>query len=117
MIIFNILCVCVLDAEDSIGFSTSSFSPYTRYRQTGLLLRDELIVRQGDEFKINEFHMWRGPQLGLENKLFKRTSNANIYKKIENDENLKLCLKYTFVNKIIKAIDRRCAYVLVKHLF
>jgi len=36
---------------------------------------------------------------------------------MENDENLKLRLRYSFANKNIKVIDRRCAYILIKHLF
>lgn len=99
-----------------IGFSTSSYSPYTRFRQTGLLLRDQLLVEQGDKFKINEFHMWRGPQqnqiLVGEDTITKSTCN-----RYGQEENLKLRLNYTFVNQYTKAINRRCAYTLTKQLF
>lgn len=99
-----------------IGFSTSSYSPYTRFRQTGLLLRDQLLVEQGDKFKINEFHMWRGPQqnqiLVGEDTITKSTCNRH-----GSEENLKLRLNYTFVNQYTNAINRRCAYTLVKQLF
>lgn len=107
----------MLESEE-IGFSTSCFSPYTRYRQTGLLLRDQLLVEEGDEFILNEFHMWRGPQEYQDNRLrgvnFK---NKNSFQRSETEENLKLRLRYTFVNKHIKAIDRRCVYTLNKQLF
>lgn len=106
----------MLDAVP-IGFSTSSFSPNTRYAQTGLLLRDQLIVREGDDFIINEFHMWRGPQENEENKLFEGTVCENTCNKKAFEENLKIRLSYTFVNKYNKAIDRRCAYILVKKFF
>jgi len=101
-----------------IGFSTSSFSPYTRFRQTGLLLRDQLLVEQGDKFIINEFRMWRGPQqsqqtmLVGENTIIKSTCN-----RFGPEENLKLRLRYTFINKNTKAINRRCAYTLAKQLY
>lgn len=102
----------MLGSED-IGFSTSCFSPYTRYRQTGLLLRDQLLVEEGDEFTLNEFHMWRGPQINQENELL----GKNSFQRSETEENLKLRLSYTFVNKYVKAIDRRCVYTLTKQLY
>lgn len=101
----------------NIGFSTSSFSPFTRFKQTGLLLRDQLLINHGDILTINEFVMWRGPQQNKKNKLFdailskKHTNNA-MY-----EEDLKLRLRYTFVNKLMKAVDRRCSYTLTKYLF
>lgn len=99
----------------SIGFSTSCYSPHTRYRQTGLLLRDQLMIFQGDEFIINEFHMWRGPQI---NNPFENTTSCKIYNNsLHDEENLKFRLRYTFVNNIMKAIDRRCAYTIIKDLF
>ncbi|XP_025196022.1 probable protein arginine N-methyltransferase 1.2 [Melanaphis sacchari] len=108
----------IVDDKDDlqIGFSTSSYSPFTRFRQTGLLLRDQLLVEQGDKFKINEFYMWRGPQqkqkLVGENIITKSTRN-----RYGPEENLKLRLNYTFINQHIKAINRHCAYTLVKQLF
>ncbi|XP_060847189.1 protein arginine N-methyltransferase 1-like [Rhopalosiphum padi] len=108
----------IVDDKDDIqiGFSTSSYSPYTRFRQTGLLLRDQLLVEQGDKFKINEFHMWRGPQ---QNQILvgEDTITKSTRDKCGPEENLKLRLNYTFVNKYTKAINRRCAYTLVKQLF
>lgn len=101
-----------------IGFSTSSYSPYTRFRQTGLLLRDQLLVEQGDKFKINEFRMWRGPQLSQKTMLVgEDTINKSTCNRFGPEENLKLRLRYTFINKKTKAINRRCAYTLVKQLF
>lgn len=100
-----------------IGFSTSSFSPNTRYAQTGLLLRDQLIIKEGDEFFINEFHIWRGPQENTENKSLEGIVVGNTLKITTCDENLKIRLRYTFVNKYNKAIDRRCAYIITKKLF
>lgn len=98
-----------------IGFSTSCFSPHTGYQQTGLLLRDQLLVVQGDEFILNEFHMWRGPQVNnpFENSI---ASNSSCNNSLQ-EENLKLRLRYTFINQFMKAIDRRCAYTLIKNLF
>lgn len=118
----------MLSDDVQIGFSTSCFSPHTRYRQTGLLLRDQLIVNQGDEFIINDFSMWRGHQENKmwknydsknksKDKLFQKISTIRIKDKPSHDENLKLRLKYTFVNKHMKAINRRCAYTLKKELF
>ncbi|XP_027840234.2 uncharacterized protein LOC114121922 [Aphis gossypii] len=99
-----------------IGFSTSSYSPYTRFRQTGLLLRDQLLVEQGDKFKINEFHMWRGPQ---QNQIIvgEDTITKSTCDRYGQEENLKLRLNYTFINQYTKAINRRCAYTLSKQLF
>lgn len=103
---------------EQIGFSTSCFSPYTRYRQTGLLLRDQLLVVQGDEFTINEFHMWRGPQKNqVDNPFENATVNESSKDRSQQEENIKLRLRYTFVNQFMKAIDRRCAYTLTKQLF
>lgn len=117
ILIHNVFIICNLDAEE-IGFSTSCFSPYTRYRQTGLLLRDQLLVEEGDEFTLNEFHMWRGPQENQENKLLGiNPKDKNSFQKSETEEHLKLRLRYTFVNKYVKAIDRRCVYVLPKQLY
>lgn len=95
----------------AIGFSTSCYSPHTRYRQTGLLLRDELVLEKDDIFIINDFRIWRGPN---QHKADNETINTL---KSSDEENLKLRLKYTFVNKHMEAIDRRCAYTLIKHLF
>jgi len=101
-----------------IGFSTSSFSPYTRFRQTGLLLRDQLLVEQGDKFKINEFRMWRGPQKSENTMLVgEDTITKSTCNRFGPEENLKLRLRYTFINKKTKAINRRCAYTLAKQLF
>jgi len=104
--------------ELQIGFSTSSFSPYTRFRQTGLLLRDQLLVEQGDKFKINEFRMWRGPQQSQKTMLVgENTITKSTCTRFGPEENLKLRLRYTFINNKTKAINRRCAYTLVKQLF
>lgn len=99
-----------------IGFSTSSCSPCTRYRQTGLLLRDQLIVEDGDEVIINEFHIWRGSQKNELNKLFDVACKST-YKGSQYEDNLKLRFRYSFVNKHIKAVDRCCVYILTKYLF
>lgn len=108
----------IVDDKDDlqIGFSTSSFSPYTRFRQTGLMLRDQLLVEQGDKFRINEFRMWRGPQQSEANMLIGEITKST-RNRFGPEENLKLRLRYTFVNKYTKAINRRCAYTLVKQLF
>ncbi|VVC44125.1 Protein arginine N-methyltransferase,S-adenosyl-L-methionine-dependent methyltransferase [Cinara cedri] len=101
-----------------IGFSTSCYSPFTRYRQTGLLLRDQLLVNNGNEFMINELHIWRGPQTNLINKLFDRiVSRKSSLKSCTYEQDLKIRLRYTFVNKYTKAVDRRCIYILNKHLY
>lgn len=100
-----------------IGFSTSCYSPHTRYRQTGLLLRDQLLVVEGDEFIINEFHMWRGKQNLVNNPFEKTTVSKSSSNNSPDEENIKLRLRYTFVNTYMKAIDRRCAYTLTKQLF
>ncbi|XP_060858397.1 uncharacterized protein LOC132935795 [Metopolophium dirhodum] len=108
----------IVDDDLQIGFSTSSFSPYTRFRQTGLLLRDQLLVEQGDKFKINEFRMWRGPQQSQKTMLVgEDTINKSTCNRFGPEENLKLRLRYTFINKKTKAINRRCAYTLAKQLF
>lgn len=99
-----------------IGFSTSSSSPFTRYKQIGLLLRDQLLVLEGDKFTINEFSMQRGPQ-NNELKDASSTISKNNSKKSEFEDSLKLRLNYTFVNKYTKAIDRRCIYTITKYLF
>jgi len=104
-----------------IGFSTSSYSPFTRFRQTGLLLRDQLLVEQGNKFIINEFRMWRGPQTTQQTQKTMSVGEKTITKSTSNrfgpEENLKLRLRYTFVNKYTKANNRRCAYTLTKQLF
>lgn len=82
-----------------------------------MLLRDQLLVNEGDEFTIDEFIMWRGPQKNEENKLFDSVIRKNIYNKSMYEENLKLRLRYTFVNKFMTAIDRRCTYTLTKYMF
>lgn len=108
------IMVTILDNTE-IGFSTSCFSPHTRYRQTGLLLQDQLIVEQNDIFIINDFRMWRGSQ----NRPYK-PYNKNIAKtclKSRNEENLKLRMRYTFVNRHMKVVDRCCAYTLIKDLY
>lgn len=59
--------------------------------------------------------MWRGPQIN--NPFENRTCNNICNNSRREEENLKFRLRYTFVNKIMKTIDRRCAYTLVKDLF
>lgn len=104
--------------KPSIGFSTCSDSPCTRYKQTGLLLRDQLLINKGDEFTINEFSMWRGPQQNQVNKALDETNSCkNTPKYSLYEESLKLRLRYTFVNKYIKAVDRRCAYTISRYLY
>jgi len=61
--------------------------------------------------------MWRGPQQNQRNKLFDAIISKNISQKTEYEENLKLRLRYTFVNKHTKAVNRRCAYTLTKYIF
>lgn len=108
---------CSLD-EIQIGFCTSSFSPFTRFRQTGLLLRDQLLVNNEDEFIINELHIWRGPQKNSTNKLLdKIICSKNYYGNSNYEQSLKFRLSYTFKNKYIQATNRRCLYTLNKHLF
>lgn len=75
-----------------------------------------MIVEEGDEVIINEFLMWRGPQKNKLNKLFDAVCNSTC-KTSQYEENLKLRLRYTFVNKHIKAVNRCCIYTLTKHLF
>jgi len=106
----------ILDSV-SVGFSTSSSSPFTRYKQTGLLLRDQLPVLEGDKFTINEFSMQRGPQNNKLKDDASSTISKNNIRKFEYEESLKLRLNYTFVNKYTKAIDRRCIYTITKYLF
>lgn len=102
----------------SIGFSTSSFSPFTRFKQSGLLLRDQLIIQSGDLFTINEFTMWRGPQKDKLNKQFdQQIINKNTCDRSNYDECLKLRLRYSFINEYMKATDRQCAYTLNKYVF
>jgi len=79
------------------------------------LLRDQLLIKQGDEFKLNDFHMWRGPQK-QENTLHE-TIGDNHVKEFDYSENLKLRLQYTFVNKYTNAVNRRCAYILERNLY
>lgn len=99
-----------------VAFSTSSYSSFTRYKQTGLLLRDQLLVENKNEFIINEFYMWRGPQQNGNNKLFEIiTVGKSPYDKSKYEQNLKLRLCYTFVNQYMKAINRRCVYTLSNH--
>lgn len=101
----------------SVGFSTSSGSPFTRYKQIGLLLRDQLLVIEGDKFIINEFIMQRGPQDNKSKYDPSTTIYENTSKKSVCEDSLKLRLNYTFVNKYTKAIDRRCIYTITKYLF
>jgi len=109
--------LCISD-DDPLGFSTSSHSPSTRHKQTGLLLRDQLLVNENDEFIINEFCMWRGPQSNQGNTPSNETTNNEIIcLRSAYEENLKLRLMYTFVNEQTKAINRRCAYTVTKYLF
>lgn len=77
------------------------------------MLRNQLIIEQKDNFVIKEFYIWRGPQQDQANKLHDRAS-----RKLE-DENLKLQLRYTFVNIYIKAVNvnRHCIYTFKKMLF
>lgn len=104
--------LCFLD-RNKIGFSTSSYSSFTRYKQTGLLLRDQLLVENKNEFIINEFYMWRGPQENGKNELFEKiTAGRSLYDKIKYERNLKLRLSYTFENQHMKVLNRRCVYCL-----
>lgn len=83
-----------------------------------MLLRDELLVENGDVFVINEFSMQRGPQQNPREELCDETIDCqNTLKKVRYEDNLKLRLRYTFVNKYIKAMNRRCAYTVIKYLF
>lgn len=113
----KIFFLCSLD-DVQIGFCTSSFSPFTRYKQTGLLLRDQLLVNNGDRFILNELHIWRGPQKNSINKMFDRIiSSKNYYGNSNYEQNLKFRLSYTFMNKYIQATNRQCLYILNKYLF
>jgi len=103
----------VLFLDLNIGFSTSSFSPYTRFKQTGLLLRDQLLIFNGDKFTINEFTMWRGPQINQENKQFD-TIYQKTCKYLKYEENLKIRFKYSFTGKNNRAINRGCVYTVQK---
>lgn len=80
------------------------------------MLRDQLLVEEGDQFVLNEFIMIRGPK--GENKQFEITNNCeSTSKKSEYEDSLQLRLCYTFINKYTKAIDRRCAYTVTKYLY
>lgn len=82
------------------------------------MLRDQLLIEEGDEFIINEFRMWRGPQKIQTNNLNGEVAIINsTCNRFGQEENLNIRLRYTFVNKCIKVINRRCAYTLVKQLF
>lgn len=59
--------------------------------------------------------MWRGPQ-NQDNTLHETVDNV-LLKKFDYSENLKLRLQYTFVNKCMSALNRRCAYILERGLF
>lgn len=79
-----------------------------------MLLRDQLLVENGDVFEINEFCMLRGPQ---QNPKKETIDCQNTLKRFRYEENLKLRLRYTFINKYVKAMNRRCAYTVIKYLF
>ncbi|XP_050528964.1 uncharacterized protein LOC126898708 [Daktulosphaira vitifoliae] len=114
------------DPTTSIGFSTSSFSPKTRYRQCGLLLDQELIVEKGDTFKgfICIWREQRNKNISKKNSdkmcnCCKNNPSTNLENSLIHlrNEYLNISLKYSFKNKHMANSDVVCQYELLRQIF